>query len=146
MSTQNKVYVPLQHPSDIRLLALRPGQPDRNDPIECFLLNPMKLDSLDKPEETADNTIRLWRDYFALSYVWGDQNDKRLIFVNWQPFWVTYNLFSLLSRVRMLTLDTQCLWVDAVWFVHFPLFSIPLSRKVRGKTRERDTLLHFPRR
>ena len=127
MSAPEGVYVPFQNPSDIRLLALQPGIPD--DPIECILLNPMNLDSLDTPEETADNTIRLLRAYVALSYVWGDQNDKRMIFVNWEPFWVAYNLFSLLSRVRDLSRHMQCLWVDAIWFVHFPLILIPVSRK-----------------
>ena len=117
MSAPKGVYVPLRNPSDIRLLALQPGQPD--DPIECVLLNPMNLDSLDTPEETAEDEIGLLRIYIALSYVWGDQNDKRLIFVNWKPFWVTYNLFSLLSRMRNFTTHMQCLWVDAVWFVRF---------------------------
>ena len=103
MSAQGGIYVPLQKPSDIRLLTLMPGQPD--DPIESVLLDPMDLHALDILEETADSKIGLLRDYIALSYVWGDQNDKRLIFVNWQPFWVTYNLFSLLSRVRHLSSD-----------------------------------------
>ncbi|KAL9614603.1 MAG: hypothetical protein Q9167_000891 [Letrouitia subvulpina] len=112
MSAQNGVYIPLQNPSDIRLLVLKPGQPD--DPIECDLLNPMNLDALDTLEETANRAIGLLRQYFALSYVWGDQNDKRLIILNRQPFWVTYNLFSSLSRVRNLSMDMQCLWVDAL--------------------------------
>ena len=128
MSAPKGVYVPLQNPSDIRLLSLQPGKPD--DPIECFLSNPMNLDSLDSPEEIAGRKIGHLRTYVALSYVWGDQNDKRRIFVNWQPFWVTYNLFSLLSRVRNFFMDMRCLWVDAIWFVHFPLILITVSRKV----------------
>lgn len=78
MSIQNEIYVPLQKPSDIRILVLMPGQPD--DPIECALSNPINLDAVDTLEETANSVIGLLRDYFALSYVWGDQNDKRLIF------------------------------------------------------------------
>ena len=128
MSAPKGVYIPLQNPSDIRLLLLLPGRPD--DPIKCILSNPINMDSLDTPEETTDDTIGILRTYLALSYVWGDQNDKRLIFVNWQPFWVTYNLFSLLSRMRNLSMELRCLWVDAIWFVDFPLILIPVSHKV----------------
>lgn len=67
MSAQDRVYVPLQKPSDIRLLALMPGQPD--DPIESVLLDPMDLHALDILKETADSAIGLLRDYMALSYV-----------------------------------------------------------------------------
>lgn len=96
----------------IRILMLKPGQPD--DPIQCILSNPINLDELNTLEETAYGVLGLLREYFALSYVWGDQNDKRLIFVNSQPFWVTYYLFFLLSRVRTLSRDVQCLWINAV--------------------------------
>lgn len=143
MSAQSGIYVPLQKLSDIRLLALMAGQPD--DPIESVLLDPMDMHARDTLEETADSEIGLLREYKALSYVWGDQNDKRLIFVNGQPFWVTYNLFSLLSRVRDLSSDPQCLWVDAVWFVPLPLF-VDLSH-VRCERRLGNQLpFYVPRR
>ena len=144
MSAPKGVYVPLQNSSDIRLLALQPGQPD--DPVDCVLLNPMNMDSLDTPEETADDTIGLLRTYVALSYVWGDPNDKRLIFVNMQPFWVTYNLFSLLSRIRMFTTDMQCLWVDAIWFVHFLLLRDLFRVRCDGRLGKQKPSCNLPRR
>lgn len=143
MSAPGGIYVPLQKPSDIRLLALMPGQPD--DPIESVLLNPMDLRALDTLEETADSKIGLLRDYVALSYVWGDQHDKRLIFVNWQPFWVTYNLFSLFSRGRDLSSDPQCLWVDAIWFVPLSLF-FDLSHVRCERRLGRQLPFYIPRR
>jgi Heterokaryon incompatibility protein (HET) len=111
MSSRSHIYKPLTGPTDIRLLVLTLDEADK--PVECILLNPMSLDSLDTPEE-FENTNVLLRKYHALSYVWGDPKHLRLIFVNSQPFWVTYNLYSALRRLRAIGYETLLLWVDAI--------------------------------
>jgi len=75
-------YRPLK-PDEVRLLVLNPGLPD--EPIRCFL-------------ETY--TVNQAKAYDALSYVWGDTQDSRLIQVDGCPFKVTRNLYNFLASYR----------------------------------------------
>ncbi|KAG4415432.1 hypothetical protein IFR04_011426 [Cadophora malorum] len=51
--------------------------------------------------------------YTALSYVWGDASDQRIIWVDGQPFAVTKNLHKALESLRD---DNKSLsiWADAI--------------------------------
>lgn len=51
--------------------------------------------------------------YEALSYCWGDEKDKLLVFCDGQPFPVTQNLESALRQLRLPNED-RVLWVDAL--------------------------------
>jgi hypothetical protein len=81
---------------DIRLVRLLPGA--WADPIRCELF----YDSL--------STVG---PYYALSYVWGSQNNGRHIQLNAQPFYVTINLESALRHLRR-QLNNTLLWIDAL--------------------------------
>lgn len=105
------IYEPLTGPADIRLLVLTSGEP--NDMIECVLLTPMSLDSLDTPQEFEGLNVLL-RRYTTLSYVWGDPSYGDVISVNGNPFWVTSNLHSALQRIRAIGHKYFLLWVDAI--------------------------------
>lgn len=50
--------------------------------------------------------------FSALSYVWGDQNDKRTILVDKQPSKVTRNLFEAMLELRQST--SLFIWIDAI--------------------------------
>lgn len=51
--------------------------------------------------------------YEALSYVWGDPSDTRVIWLNGHPHYVTRNLYSALQHLRLEDQD-RVLWVDAL--------------------------------
>jgi hypothetical protein len=51
--------------------------------------------------------------YEALSYTWGNENDKRAIVVNGYLVDVTFNLYSALCRLRRED-GTRVLWIDAL--------------------------------
>ncbi|ETS07232.1 HET-domain-containing protein [Trichoderma reesei RUT C-30] len=51
--------------------------------------------------------------YEALSYTWGDENDRREIAVNGYIVDVTVNLYSALRRLRLEN-ETRVLWIDAL--------------------------------
>lgn len=79
-----------------RLLTTLPGSGD--DPLVCRL-------------RSAD--INAYATYDALSYTWGDHNDKRMILVNAEPFSVTTNLEDALRALRLSDRPRE-LWVDAI--------------------------------
>ncbi|KAF2254492.1 hypothetical protein BU26DRAFT_417709, partial [Trematosphaeria pertusa] len=81
---------------EIRLLTLLPGE--WASPIEC---NVKHVDLDDGPE------------YEALSYTWGDLNDKVDIRVEGATFSVTRNLEVALRYLRHETQE-RVLWIDAV--------------------------------
>jgi hypothetical protein len=51
--------------------------------------------------------------YEALSYTWGDENEKRLITINDQSFYVTESLYQVLFHLRLSNQD-RVLWIDAI--------------------------------
>lgn len=82
---------------DIRVLSLLPGIFD--DPLRCSL---------------AVEPIDQHPMYDALSYMWGNPSDTRLITVdNDQAFPVTVSLENALRHIRLQT-KTRNLWIDAV--------------------------------
>src|SRR5690348_15138303 len=90
-------YSPLQrHLREIRLLVVLQGA--WSDDVFCRLEN-VPLD--EQPE------------YEAVSYVWGDFQDKRLIKLNEYSFPVTSNLESALRHLRRPSSE-RTLWVDAI--------------------------------
>jgi hypothetical protein len=50
--------------------------------------------------------------FLALSYVWGDQTNKRIILVDKRPFRVTRNLFSAMIGLR--ETESIIVWIDAI--------------------------------
>lgn len=51
--------------------------------------------------------------YEALSYVWGDREEGRQIFLNGIPFRVTQNLYAALAQLRLFERE-RVLWIDAI--------------------------------
>jgi hypothetical protein len=50
--------------------------------------------------------------FLALSYVWGHENNKRVILVNKRPFRVTRNLYDAMMSLR--ESESITLWIDAI--------------------------------
>ncbi|PMD13834.1 HET-domain-containing protein [Hyaloscypha hepaticicola] len=80
-----------------RLVSLQPGSLG-SAPV-CTLLN--------------DKWVAGGTSYEALSYVWGDANDRKMIVLNGVVFQVTRNLYSALRHLRY-TDRSRTLWIDAI--------------------------------
>jgi hypothetical protein len=91
----------LPGPDSIRLLRLYPSE-DENAPIQCRLFNY----SL---QESGKRT----HPYDALSYVWGEPDKTRPIFIKKHSLSVTLNLHEALLRLRHNSIE-RIIWVDAV--------------------------------
>lgn len=89
-------YTPLQTPKSIRLLQLSRGE--RDDPVQCHLFE-ARLD--DYPL------------YEAVSYTWGDPNDKSVLNCNNKTISVPRNLIEGLRMFRRPD-RLRILWADAV--------------------------------
>jgi hypothetical protein len=98
-SCNSQVYRPLstndQPAQVIRAIRLKAGNPDQD--IKCIL----------ETEKLCD------ANFEALSYVWGTTMMPYKITVNSQPFYVSYNLFTVLQQLRYTETD-RLLWIDAV--------------------------------
>lgn len=94
-------YSPLVEQDSIRLLVIQPGQPGSE--VHCNLIY-TTLSSC------HDN---IFDHYTALSYVWGDPIDNRVIFVNGTIFEVTKNLSDALENIRHEHQHLR-LWADAI--------------------------------
>jgi hypothetical protein len=92
----NNFYQPLTGADDMRVLELFPGQ--FNDDIRCDL---------------RTVSIQQAPKYGAVSYVWGNLDDKRMISVNGFGFAITQNLELALRHFRDGT-NSRTLWVDAI--------------------------------
>ncbi|KAE9379676.1 HET-domain-containing protein [Stipitochalara longipes BDJ] len=94
-------YQPLDEPDSIRLLCLNPASSSTAE-VRCDLLH---------------TTLRFCADiyghYTALSYVWGNPNNNKIIWVNRTPFSITVNLYSALRDLRHKSSALQ-LWTDAI--------------------------------
>ncbi|KAK4182560.1 heterokaryon incompatibility protein-domain-containing protein [Podospora australis] len=93
----SSIYTPLNplH-SEIRLLVIHPGKDA--DPIHCSLQHT----SLEEP-----------RDFEALSYVWGSEENLKVVSVENFTFEVTINLHAALRRLRKPT-ESRSIWADAI--------------------------------
>jgi hypothetical protein len=93
----DKVYSPLKSiGNEIRLLKISSGLED--EPLMC-ILEPISLDG---------DVL-----YTALSYCWGDANNRADIKVNGQSVSVTISLENALRRIRNVAQDTM-VWADAI--------------------------------
>ena len=90
-------YLPLEEGFSFRILVLETGQ--EKEDVRC----PLKHTSLEYPDI----------QYVALSYTWGDQNDRRLILVDGCSMSITANLFSALYRLRKPN-ENIMIWADAI--------------------------------
>jgi Heterokaryon incompatibility protein (HET) len=84
------------YPPSMRILSVLPGLEHEN--LRCSL-------------STA--CLSEIGPYEALSYTWGDANDKEIIQVNGQPFEVTHNLKAALLHLRLVT-RVRKIWADAI--------------------------------
>ncbi|KAH8722793.1 heterokaryon incompatibility protein-domain-containing protein [Phaeosphaeriaceae sp. PMI808] len=95
-------YFPLSpEPDRIRLLRLMPHEDETAD-IQCQLF-----------EYSLQDSCKKTHLYEALSYVWGDPDEKQPIFIDEHRFDVTANLRAALSRLRNHSME-RMLWVDAI--------------------------------
>lgn len=82
---------------ELRILFLQPAGEETED-INCRLVT---ISPRTKPA------------YEALSYTWGENIDRRIIYVNGQPFTITTNLYVALRYLRK-TEEARILWIDAI--------------------------------
>jgi hypothetical protein len=94
-------YRPLISADEIRLLLLQPGAPGSD--MHCSLIHTTL------PECHDD----IYEHYTALSYVWGDASQKRVIFIDQRPFQITINLAAALDDLRHQH-NMLRLWADAI--------------------------------
>ncbi|KAI9648736.1 hypothetical protein NHQ30_003376 [Ciborinia camelliae] len=95
-------YSPLTELDSIRLLVLQPSI-NITANIDCTLLSTTLTD--------CDNDII--GGYTALSYVWGDAREKKVIYIEDKIFEVTANVDSALRHIRDNSRE-QLLWIDSV--------------------------------
>jgi hypothetical protein len=101
-ATSSYCYHPLSPgPDTIRLLRLLPYK-DENTPIQCKLFN-----------YNLQVSGKKTHPYDALSYVWGDSETSKSIFIEKHNLPVTLNLHSALWRLRHHFIE-RILWVDAL--------------------------------
>ena len=94
-------YRPLISADEIRLLLLQPGAPGSD--IHCSVIHTTL-------QECHDN---IYEKYTALSYVWGDASQKRVIFIDKRPSQITINLAEALDDLRHQHIILR-LWADAI--------------------------------
>src|SRR5947207_12537416 len=91
-------YQPLEHPTHIRILHLKPG--DRSEPLRCRI-------------EPVDLTQR--PSYQAISYVWGSSDKPYHIEVDdGSRIFLTASLHDALRDIRSLRICSHTLWADAI--------------------------------
>jgi hypothetical protein len=88
-------------PGFIRLLRLLPENNDEGQ-IQCELV-----------EYNLRGSSKVTHPYEALSYFWGDQDNRQYIVVDNQKLAVGQNLYGALSRLRDHDF-TRILWIDAI--------------------------------
>jgi hypothetical protein len=95
-------YDLLLESDSIRLLLLQPSSDSSSD-IHCSLLH----------TSLAECNDEIIDQYTALSYVWGDPEYQKTIYVNGQTVHITLNLFHALRDLRDAN-RVHRLWVDAI--------------------------------
>ncbi|KAH8689770.1 heterokaryon incompatibility protein-domain-containing protein [Phaeosphaeriaceae sp. PMI808] len=96
LDEQLAIYRPLEGPKEIRLLILEPGK--ASDSVRCCVL----------PVSLGENP-----GYEALSYTWGDPNDRREITCCGRRITITTNLHAALSHLRHPD-RRRVIWADAL--------------------------------
>ncbi|THV48674.1 hypothetical protein BGAL_0234g00140 [Botrytis galanthina] len=102
MANTRYQYKPLTEHDSIRLLVLLPSADSTAD-IHCDLLT------------TTLSRVHhdVFSGYTALSYVWGDLEEKKVIYIDNEMIGITANLDSALRDIRD-PLRKQYLWIDAI--------------------------------
>lgn len=101
LSSSRFPYQPLDEPDSIRLLQLHPASSNQAE-VRCSLT-----------KATLALCADIYDHYTALSYVWGDPNITKTIWVNETPFLITINLYSALRDIPHERVSLQ-LWTDAI--------------------------------
>jgi len=101
LSRSSFPYVPLDELDSFRLLHLYPAS-SRQAEVKCSLIH-----------TTLQFCGDIYEYYTAISYVWGDPNDTRIICIDEIPVAITVNLFSALRDLRHET-RTLLVWADAI--------------------------------
>lgn len=96
LDSNAKLYEPLSLPQAIRILCLNPGQ--WNDPLRCSL----------KPVDLGTAPA-----YEAVSYAWGDESERAVVWCDGSALSVTRNLFEALQVYRRRD-RVRYLWADAI--------------------------------
>ncbi|KAN0095984.1 Heterokaryon incompatibility protein (HET) domain containing protein [Hyaloscypha variabilis] len=95
-------YQPLIEPDGIRLVLLHPAK-DVSAELECLI----------EHVTLSDYNQDLINHYTALSYVWGDEKEKREIVVNGCGFFITANLYLAFCYIRDAKAVVK-IWADAI--------------------------------
>lgn len=96
-------YYPIADPDGIRLIELQPSE-DPSAPLNCSLMH-TRLSLCDNRD--------IFGHYVALSYVWGDPEKNRKLFVDGKRLDITTNLCSALLDLRDKQLNLL-LWIDGI--------------------------------
>ncbi|KAF7910296.1 hypothetical protein EAE99_011343 [Botrytis elliptica] len=99
---QQYQYTPLLEPDAFRIIVIHPALSIKS-PLSCSLIH-STLFHYNQP--VIDN-------YSALSYVWGDANNRRTILVDEKPLLVTASLDSALRHLRDNKKDVM-IWADGI--------------------------------
>jgi hypothetical protein len=95
--SQTHIYASLSSVNSIRLLRLHSCSCD--EPISCSLV--------------VVDDYAVAPEYYALSYCWGDANDKAELILNGTSFSVTKSLYAALDRLLEIT-ELPLVWADAI--------------------------------
>jgi hypothetical protein len=96
-------YTRIIEPGVIRLLALQPS-PDIEAPIQCSVIHGTLAEY---DHDVVDH-------YVALSYVWGNETDKREISIEDKKLEITASLDCALRHIRDRHSRMLCVWADGI--------------------------------
>jgi len=99
---QTYQYTRLQETGAIRLIILQPS-PKFESALQCTLIHTTLA-------ECNDDIVE---HYVALSYVWGNPNDRRRILIDGKPLWITVSLDSALRHIREQNRVVR-MWADGI--------------------------------
>lgn len=118
--TSEYAYKPLPDEYSIRVLILAPGKGDEplSGALEVIHLctpTPTSESTTQDTHSPANGVIR-WvpdKSYEAVSYVWGSEDKKNVIFLSGKPHRITANLSDALRQCR-LSDQPRILWADSI--------------------------------
>ena len=102
---------PLEHPWQIRVLEMLPGE--GSNPIHCKvrLIPGGDARDIDPNYDEAEDKKKI--PYHALSYTWGKAIESHIIWLEDKPFPIRANLYEFLKQCRPKE-DSFFLWIDAI--------------------------------